>query len=138
MIEFFAGLSFIVIILCFIFYFLPSIIAMYRGKSNTFAIILLNVFLGWTFVGWIVALVWSATNDAKPQTIIVNNTTTTNESRNDFPRVNQNVNYPPKPISNLNSHSDSINRLQKIKQLLDDGVLTEEEFLQQKKQILNS
>lgn len=138
MVEFFAGLSFIVLIFCFVFYFLPSIIAMYRGKSNTFAIILLNVFLGWTFVGWIVALVWSVTNDAKPQTIIVNNTTTSNEPRNDFQRVNQNFNTPQKAIGNFNSHSDSIDRLQKIKQLLDDGVLTQEEFIQQKNKILNS
>ena len=41
-------------------YFLPTIIAMKRNKRNTNAICLLNLFLGWTFIGWVVALVWSA------------------------------------------------------------------------------
>lgn len=40
-------------------YFLPTIIAGGRGHRNTTAIVLLNVFLGWTFLGWVVALVWS-------------------------------------------------------------------------------
>jgi len=47
----------------FVFYFLPSIIALVRSKRDTLAIFLLNLFLGWTGVGWIVALVWAAKND---------------------------------------------------------------------------
>lgn len=38
-------------------YFLPTIIAAARKKDNLLLIVLLNIFLGWTFVGWIVALV---------------------------------------------------------------------------------
>lgn len=44
-------------------YFLPSIIALARSKRDTLAIFLLNFFLGWTVVGWVVALVWAAKND---------------------------------------------------------------------------
>lgn len=40
-------------------YLLPSIIAVIRGHHRTGAIILLNIFLGWTAVGWVVALLWS-------------------------------------------------------------------------------
>jgi Superinfection immunity protein len=40
----------------FIFYFLPSIVALARSKRNTLPIFLLNLFLGWTLVGWVVAL----------------------------------------------------------------------------------
>jgi len=47
----------------FIFYFLPSIIALARSKRNTLSIFLLNCFLGWTLVGWVVALVWAAKAD---------------------------------------------------------------------------
>ena len=36
---------------------LPWAIAATRGRSNQAAIGLINVFLGWTFIGWIVALV---------------------------------------------------------------------------------
>lgn len=38
-------------------YFLPWAIAATRGKSNSAAIGLLNFFLGWTFLGWVAALV---------------------------------------------------------------------------------
>lgn len=38
-------------------YMLPWMVASLRGKSNTGAIGLLNLLLGWTFIGWIVALV---------------------------------------------------------------------------------
>ena len=38
-------------------YMLPWAIAATRGKSNHWAIFWLNLLLGWTFVGWVVALV---------------------------------------------------------------------------------
>jgi hypothetical protein len=36
---------------------LPWAIAASRGKANQGAVGLINLFLGWTFVGWVVALV---------------------------------------------------------------------------------
>jgi threonine/homoserine/homoserine lactone efflux protein len=45
----------------FFIYFLPSFIG--RKKKNALGIFLLNLFLGITFVGWVVALVWSVTKD---------------------------------------------------------------------------
>jgi len=47
----------------FLLYFLPTIIAMARSKRDAMAIFLLNLFLGWSVIGWIVALVWAAKND---------------------------------------------------------------------------
>ncbi len=44
-------------------YFLPTIVALIRHHRNTLAIFLLNFFLGGTFIGWVIALVWSATKD---------------------------------------------------------------------------
>jgi hypothetical protein len=38
-------------------YFLPWAIAATRRKSNSISIMLLNLFLGWTVIGWIIALV---------------------------------------------------------------------------------
>jgi len=49
-----------------VLYFLPSIIALVRSKRDGLAIFLLNFFLGWTFVGWIVALVWAVKADPPP------------------------------------------------------------------------
>jgi len=42
-----------------IIYLLPAFIAAYRLHPQCTAISLLNFFLGWTFLGWVVALVWS-------------------------------------------------------------------------------
>ena len=47
----------------FVMYFLPSIIAFARSKRDTTAIVLLNFFLGWTMIGWVVALVWAVKTD---------------------------------------------------------------------------
>jgi len=42
-------------------YLLPSIIAGSRHLYERPAITLLNIFLGWTFIGWIIALIWALT-----------------------------------------------------------------------------
>jgi hypothetical protein len=44
-------------------YFLPSIIALAKSKRDITAIVLLNFFLGWTMIGWVVALVWAVKTD---------------------------------------------------------------------------
>ncbi len=38
-------------------YFIPSIVA--RGKCRSDAICVLNIFLGWTMIGWVGALIWA-------------------------------------------------------------------------------
>ena len=45
-------------------YFLPTLIAVVRKKKNATAIAITNFFLGWTLIGWIVALVWALTADS--------------------------------------------------------------------------
>ena len=41
-------------------YFLPTINAKYFTKhTNADSILVLNLFLGWTFIGWVIALIWS-------------------------------------------------------------------------------
>jgi hypothetical protein len=47
----------------FVMYFLPTIIALIKSKRDAVAILLLNLFLGWSVIGWIIALVWAAKND---------------------------------------------------------------------------
>ena len=39
-----------------VLYFLPAIIAAVRHTHNATGILLLNIFLGWTVIGWVVAL----------------------------------------------------------------------------------
>ena len=40
-------------------YFLPSLIAWVRYHHAHTAVFVLNLFLGWTFLGWVGALVWA-------------------------------------------------------------------------------
>lgn len=42
-------------------YFLPTFVATNRGHHNRAAIFILNLFLGWSFIGWVVALTWAMT-----------------------------------------------------------------------------
>ena len=37
-------------------YFLPSIVASRRAMANKNSVFVINLFLGWTFIGWIIAL----------------------------------------------------------------------------------
>ena len=40
-------------------YFLPSLVAWVRHHHAVLPVFLTNLFLGWTFLGWVGALVWS-------------------------------------------------------------------------------
>ena len=45
-------------------YFVPAVNGYCRGHHNAGPIMIINLFLGWTLVGWVVALAWSATTVA--------------------------------------------------------------------------
>lgn len=65
-------------------YFLPSLIATYKKKQNAGAIFALNFFLGWTFFGWVFALVWSLTQDTLPEVTLTYRRTTTDDQRSEL------------------------------------------------------
>jgi hypothetical protein len=46
-------------------YFLPSVLG--RKKRNRAAIFVLNLLAGWTFFGWVAALVWAMTKEDSPR-----------------------------------------------------------------------
>jgi RsiW-degrading membrane proteinase PrsW (M82 family) len=54
------------------FYFLPTIIAIKRKSPHTTAVVILNLFLGVTLLGWIIALVL-ASKQPQPVVIVYNN-----------------------------------------------------------------
>lgn len=47
------------IVICI--YFIPAYIG--GNKKNATSIFLLNLFLGWTLIGWVIALVWATKKD---------------------------------------------------------------------------
>ena len=42
-----------------VIYFIPSLVAHENNHKNTTPIVILNIFLGWTFIGWVIALIWA-------------------------------------------------------------------------------
>jgi heme/copper-type cytochrome/quinol oxidase subunit 3 len=53
----------IILLISGIIYFIPSIIANNRNHRQSTAIFLLNLLLGWTFIGWVAALIWAVIED---------------------------------------------------------------------------
>jgi len=48
-------------------YFMPTILAKGRNHHNAGAVFIINLLLGWTLVGWAVALAWAFTTPAPTQ-----------------------------------------------------------------------
>jgi hypothetical protein len=44
-----------------VIYALPALVASSRGHQQTMAITVLTLLLGWSLLGWIIALVWACT-----------------------------------------------------------------------------
>ena len=102
----------ILYILLIALYFLPSIIG--YNHRNSGSIIILNLLLGWTLIGWIVALIWAISNDKKEIVVIHEN----------------NINKEYKS-------ENSTDELIKLKELLESGYINQDEFSIQKNKILN-
>jgi len=69
------GLGLLLLIL-FVPYWAPTIIAFIRKHPSKLAIGAVNFFFGWTFLGWVISLVWSLSNSSSNQVhqqVIVNN-----------------------------------------------------------------
>jgi hypothetical protein len=50
-------IEFIQLVIVILLYFLPSCLS--HDSKNFAQILALNLLLGWTIIGWIVALIWS-------------------------------------------------------------------------------
>lgn len=99
---------FLLLILGLLFYFIPALVAQNNNHTQTGAIFALNLFLGWTLLGWVVAFVW-ACSKSEPKEVIVQNT------------------EPKLSVTD---------ELTKFAELKEKGIITEEEFNKKKAQIL--
>ena len=53
---------FVVLTVLLAVYFLPTIIAVCQSHRNTVSIVVVNFFLGWTIVGWVLTVAWALSN----------------------------------------------------------------------------
>ncbi|RMH85224.1 superinfection immunity protein [Pseudomonas sp. AOB-7] len=107
-----------------VIYFTPWIIAAGRSHPNTVAIFVLNLFLGWSGIGWIAALIWSFTTPAKP--VIV-------AAPAPVPAPS------PQPIEapSVDPVAVRLSQLERLAKLKAEGALTDQEYEQQKRQLLS-
>ena len=60
---FFLFFKLMFVIAGFALYFLPTLIASSRASRSQGGVFVLNLLLGWTFIGWFVALIWAVTSE---------------------------------------------------------------------------
>lgn len=58
---------FVGFMLAAVIYISPTLVAMARGHRNRLAILVLNILLGWTVVGWVLLLIWSLAEGDRPR-----------------------------------------------------------------------
>lgn len=57
-------ISIVIISIIFLaIYIIPTIVANIRKHSQKTQILILNIFLGWSFIGWVIALIWAFKNE---------------------------------------------------------------------------
>lgn len=88
-------------------YLLPTLIAAHKEHRSQMAIFAVNLFLGWSLIGWVGALAWALMNPAAEKTVIMQ----------------------------APSASEA-DELAKLADLRDKGILTEAEFEAKKQKIL--
>jgi hypothetical protein len=88
---------FITCVIGFFIYFLPAFVAG-RNHKRSDSIFLLNLLLGWTFIGWVVALIWAFARD--------------DEKKNPAPVINKSI----------------TDELIKLNELKSNGAISESEF----------
>jgi hypothetical protein len=57
-------MGFLALIVLFTLYFLPSIVALLRKVPDAGSVIVLNLFLGWTFLGWVISMAMAARSNS--------------------------------------------------------------------------
>ena len=58
-------ITFFILLLFLAAYFLPALTASMHEKRASGAIFALNLLLGWTLLGWVIAFVWALVPDRK-------------------------------------------------------------------------
>ena len=130
-------INFFILIAAGCAYFAPSLVAfdlkiiddVLKGKKHRhrWLILLLNLFVGYTLIGWIILLIWSFRPGKIleiPVAITVTQTDTVNSEK-------------PLNIPSEKTPESPEDRLQKLADLKEKGLIDEDEFKSKKEEILN-
>ncbi len=94
------------------FLILFQVLLLSVGKNSVGAIFVLNLLLGWSFISWVIALVWAISNKETNQQIVVKS-------------------------GNPENYYSNIDQLIKLKELHEKGVITDQEFAIKKNKLLS-
>lgn len=100
------GAAAVIVIIGLAVYFIPTIVA--YGNNNSTTVFLVNLFFGWTLIGWVIALIL-AFADSKPVVVV-----------------------------QQNDKASKYDQLEKLNQLREKGVLSTEEFIIEKEKIMKA
>jgi len=64
-------MSFILFLI--VLYWLPTLIAIVRQTHSALGVAMMNFFLGWTVIGWFLALFWALAAHSGPHVIVIEN-----------------------------------------------------------------
>ena len=136
----------LIIIICSL-YFIPTIIAAIRGHNYTWVIFALNLFGGWTGLGWLGAMMWSVWPKEKAliDPLLGNVTGTGRRTAGnvlgevDLHREQTlNQGRAVTRTAQRDRPAPQLDQLAKLGELKTNGIITEDEFNAAKAAILNS
>jgi hypothetical protein len=61
--------AFLLLVSFTLLYLLPSLVAVFRGVRRSNGLVLLNLLLGWTVLGWIGALIWAVQAETRAEAL---------------------------------------------------------------------
>lgn len=139
-----------ILLIAFCIYFMPTIIAFNRGHHYRWIIFGINTLFGLTGVGYLGAFVWAVwPKQTAVIDVVVNDPTTNSQEDGEkiYAKMGKNVHAfnqardaqviitpPDLPSSDKNSYEKELRILASLKE---DGIITEEEFIKKKKDILD-
>lgn len=124
----------VIFIVAAIIYEIPAIIAFMRGHPNRWVILVLCTTFGATGIVWLGCLIWAfmAVHVTKDPTGTNGGESGLNLAANDVVRVRfdpqQQPTLPPPLQGAFTARPDAIERLERLKKLLDDGAIDREQF----------
>lgn len=132
-------------VLFILLYLIPSIIAFFREHHYKWIILVINIILGATGAGWLVAFVWAVWPKNTSFADVVLNDPTTNSTEagkeiygkmgSNFRSLQDELKREPN-LSPVYANDDDLAKLRQLASLKEDGIITEEEFLHKKRAIL--
>ena len=115
------------LIISAIIYFFPTMLSLFRG-NKFWPVFVMNLFLGWTFIGWVWALVWAVSPKRREQ-IVVNNHVANETARPD-------IQQRQAMVVEQTDKTTLLNQLEQLHSLKEKSVITDDIYEQQKTEIL--